>query len=46
MLTGYFFTLYSWEGEGVHEVGKEEDTGIVRVRVSSKYYRPTEVSEG
>ncbi|VIO87483.1 Uncharacterized protein BM_BM2907 [Brugia malayi] len=32
-----------WEGEGVHEVGKEEDTGIVRVRVSSKYYRPTEV---
>ncbi|VDN81367.1 unnamed protein product [Brugia pahangi] len=33
-----------WEGEGVHEVGKEEDTGIVRVRVSPKYYRPTEVS--
>ncbi|KAK6111190.1 GDP-mannose 46-dehydratase [Brugia pahangi] len=32
-----------WEGEGVHEVGKEEDTGIVRVRVSPKYYRPTEV---
>uniref|UniRef100_A0A915PJ62 GDP-mannose 4,6-dehydratase n=1 Tax=Setaria digitata TaxID=48799 RepID=A0A915PJ62_9BILA len=32
-----------WEGEGVDEVGKEEDTGIVRVKVSPKYYRPTEV---
>ncbi|EJW83081.1 GDP-mannose 4,6-dehydratase [Wuchereria bancrofti] len=32
-----------WEGEGVHEVGKEEGTSIVRVRVSPKYYRPTEV---
>ncbi|EFO25933.1 GDP-mannose 4,6 dehydratase 1 [Loa loa] len=32
-----------WEGEGVHEVGKEKDTGIIRVRVSPKYYRPTEV---
>ncbi|KAL3982822.1 GDP-mannose 46-dehydratase [Acanthocheilonema viteae] len=32
-----------WEGEGVNEVGKEEDTGIIRVRVSPKYYRPTEV---
>ncbi|CAG9532616.1 unnamed protein product [Cercopithifilaria johnstoni] len=32
-----------WEGEGVHEIGKEEDTGIVRVRVNPKYYRPTEV---
>uniref|UniRef100_A0A0M3I0C4 GDP-mannose 4,6-dehydratase n=2 Tax=Ascaris TaxID=6251 RepID=A0A0M3I0C4_ASCLU len=32
-----------WEGEGVNEVGKESDTGIVRVRVNPKYYRPTEV---
>uniref|UniRef100_A0A8R1TTF2 GDP-mannose 4,6-dehydratase n=1 Tax=Onchocerca volvulus TaxID=6282 RepID=A0A8R1TTF2_ONCVO len=32
-----------WEGEGVDEVGKEEDTGIIRVKVSPKYYRPTEV---
>uniref|UniRef100_A0A183I551 GDP-mannose 4,6-dehydratase n=1 Tax=Onchocerca flexuosa TaxID=387005 RepID=A0A183I551_9BILA len=32
-----------WEGEGVDEVGKEEGTGIIRVRVSPKYYRPTEV---
>ncbi|KAM3725370.1 GDP-mannose 4,6 dehydratase [Dirofilaria immitis] len=32
-----------WEGEGVDEIGKEEDTGIIRVKVSPKYYRPTEV---
>ncbi|TKR88220.1 hypothetical protein L596_012500 [Steinernema carpocapsae] len=32
-----------WEGEGVEEVGKEADTGIVRVKVNPKYYRPTEV---
>ncbi|KAK0399889.1 hypothetical protein QR680_003259 [Steinernema hermaphroditum] len=34
-----------WEGEGVEEVGKEEDTGIIRVKVNPKYYRPTEVEE-
>ena len=32
-----------WEGAGVDEVGKEEGTGIIRVRVNPKYYRPTEV---
>uniref|UniRef100_A0A1B6DLJ7 GDP-mannose 4,6-dehydratase n=2 Tax=Clastoptera arizonana TaxID=38151 RepID=A0A1B6DLJ7_9HEMI len=32
-----------WEGSGVEEVGKEEDTGIIRVRVNPKYFRPTEV---
>lgn len=32
-----------WEGEGVNEVGREEDTGIIRVKVNPKYYRPTEV---
>eukprot|EP00045_Choanoeca_perplexa_P004165 m.35904 g.35904 ORF g.35904 m.35904 type:complete len:364 (+) comp12429_c0_seq4:41-1132(+) len=32
-----------WEGEGVNEVGKEKDTGIVRVKISEKYYRPAEV---
>lgn len=32
-----------WEGEGIQEVGKEKDTGIVRVRVNPKYLRPTEV---
>ncbi|CAG9763294.1 unnamed protein product [Ceutorhynchus assimilis] len=33
-----------WEGEGVHEVGKEKDSGEIRVRVDSKYYRPTDVN--
>lgn len=32
-----------WEGSGVNEVGKEADTGIVRVKVNPKYFRPTEV---
>ncbi|XP_014086972.1 GDP-mannose 4,6 dehydratase [Bactrocera oleae] len=32
-----------WQGEGVDEVGIEKDTGIVRVRINPKYFRPTEV---
>lgn len=32
-----------WEGAGVNEVGKEKGTGIVRVKVNAKYFRPTEV---
>lgn len=32
-----------WEGEGVNEVGKEKDTGVVRVKVDPKYFRPTDV---
>lgn len=32
-----------WEGTGLDEVGKEKDTGIVRVRVNKRYFRPTEV---
>jgi len=32
-----------WEGEGVNEVGKDKATGIVRVRVDPRYFRPTEV---
>lgn len=32
-----------WEGKGLNEVGKEESTNIVRVRVNAKYFRPTEV---
>ncbi|KAF5294140.1 hypothetical protein FQA39_LY13511 [Lamprigera yunnana] len=32
-----------WEGADKDEIGKEEDTGIVRVKVDSKYFRPTEV---
>lgn len=38
-----YFSCYRWEGEGVNEVGKDKATGVVRVRVNPKYYRPTEV---
>ncbi|CAJ0579484.1 unnamed protein product, partial [Mesorhabditis spiculigera] len=34
-----------WEGEGVNEVGKEKDTGVTRIKINPKYYRPTEVEE-
>jgi GDPmannose 4,6-dehydratase len=32
-----------WEGTGSDEVGKEKETGIVRIKINPKYYRPTEV---
>lgn len=32
-----------WKGKGLDEVGIEESTNIVRVRVNSKYFRPSEV---
>lgn len=32
-----------WEGSGKEEVGKEKDTGVVRVKVSENFFRPTEV---
>lgn len=32
-----------WEGNNQEEVGKEADTGIIRVKVNPKYFRPTEV---
>lgn len=32
-----------WEGTGLDEVGKEVETGIVRVRINEKFFRPTEV---
>ena len=35
--------LNSWEGKGEQEVGKEKDTGIVRIKIDPKFYRPTEV---
>jgi GDPmannose 4,6-dehydratase len=33
----------AWEGKGVDEIGKDKATGIIRVRVNTKFYRPTEV---
>ena len=32
-----------WEGKGVEEVGKDLETGVVRVKVNPKFFRPTEV---
>lgn len=32
----------SWEGEGIEEVGKDQN-GVIRVRVNPKFYRPNEV---
>jgi len=32
-----------WEGKGENEIGYDDATNKVRVRVSSKYYRPAEV---
>ncbi|XP_076370715.1 GDP-mannose 4,6 dehydratase-like isoform X1 [Tachypleus tridentatus] len=32
-----------WEGSGLEEVGKEKETGTVRIRVNPKYFRPVEV---
>lgn len=33
----------TWEGKGINEVGKDKATGVVRVKVDEKYYRPAEV---
>lgn len=35
--------LFSWEGNGVDEVGRDLISGKLRVRVNPRYYRPTEV---
>ncbi|XP_022909266.1 GDP-mannose 4,6 dehydratase isoform X2 [Onthophagus taurus] len=40
---GYIGKEIIWEGRGLDEVGKEKDTGIVRVKINPRYFRPTEV---
>ena len=32
-----------WEGKGADEIGYDDLSNKVRVRISSKYYRPAEV---
>lgn len=32
-----------WEGSGLEEVGKDKETGKVRIKINARYYRPTEV---
>jgi GDPmannose 4,6-dehydratase len=34
-----------WKGEGIDEVGYDETTGKILIRVSEKYFRPAEVEE-
>jgi len=34
-----------WEGKGDTEIGKEKATGIIRLKVNPKFYRPTEVEQ-
>ena len=34
---------YRWEGSGVDEIGRDEKTDVVRVKINPKFYRPTEV---
>ncbi|XP_032680908.1 GDP-mannose 4,6 dehydratase isoform X2 [Odontomachus brunneus] len=39
----YVGRTIKWEGEGVSEIGRDEQTGKILVRVNPKYFRPTEV---
>jgi GDPmannose 4,6-dehydratase len=39
----YFGMNIRWEGEGLDEVGIDKNTGIVRVIINPKYFRPAEV---
>ena len=32
-----------WEGKGINEVGKDQKTQKILIRVDKKYFRPTEV---
>ena len=33
-----------WEGNGLDEIGRREDTNEIVIRIDQKYFRPTEVS--
>jgi GDPmannose 4,6-dehydratase len=33
-----------WEGKGINEIGRRNDTGEVVIKVDSRYFRPTEVN--
>jgi GDPmannose 4,6-dehydratase len=39
----YFGMDILWEGEGLDEVGVDKNTGLVRVIINPKYFRPSEV---
>ena len=33
-----------WEGEGLDEIGRREDTNEIVIRIDKRYFRPTEVA--
>ena len=35
----------TWQGEGIEEVGVDDGSGLVLVRIDPRYFRPTEVDE-
>jgi len=37
--------LVAWEGQGISEVGRDNDSGEILVQVDPRYFRPTEVDE-
>lgn len=39
----YFGMDIEWQGEGLDEVGVDKNTGLVRIVVDPKYFRPAEV---
>lgn len=39
----YFGCSITWEGEGVNEVGKDNKSGKVLVKINPEFYRPREV---
>ena len=34
-----------WEGSGINEIGRRQDTNEIVIRVDKRYFRPTEVDE-
>ncbi|XP_014478435.1 PREDICTED: GDP-mannose 4,6 dehydratase [Dinoponera quadriceps] len=39
----YVGRTIKWEGEGVNEIGRDEHSGKILIRINPKYFRPTEV---
>ena len=40
----YIGVKIAWKGKGVDETGIDTATGVVRVAIDSRYFRPTEVT--
>ena len=34
-----------WEGQGINEIGRREDTGEIVIKIDPRYFRPTEVDQ-